>query len=201
MGGGGGTAGAAGGGKAIEVGAREREVLTWVDANAPGAFTAWAPVTLPDGTKAEVGGLDPFVELNPPMPVLKPALGAHTETVLDLAGKLAHVEILSLAATDLGGGVWRVKAVAGNRGYLPSHTKQSARARAHIPVRLVLETGKGVELVTGYPVATSDRLEGTSGTLSGEWLIKAKPGTKIVVDLTTDNAGHDQKSIPAGKGA
>jgi hypothetical protein len=201
MGGGGGSAGAAGGGKASEAGAREREVLAWVDANAPGAFTAWAPVTLPDGTKAEVGGLDPFVELNPPMPVLKPALGAHTETVLDLAGKLAHVEILSLAATDLGGGVWRVKAVAGNRGYLPSHTKQSARARAHIPVRLVLETGKGVELVTGYPVATSDRLEGTSGTLSGEWLIKAKPGTKIVVDLTTDNAGHDQKSIPAGKGA
>lgn len=197
-------AAAAGGGKAAEVGVREREVLAWVDANVPGAFTPWTPVTLPDGAKAEVGGLDPFVELNPPMTILKPALGAHTETVLDIAGKLAHVEILSVAATDLGGGVWRVKAVAGNRGYLPSHTKQAARARAHIPVRLVIETGKGVELVTGYPAATSDRLEGTSGTLSGEWLVKAKPGSKIVVDLTSDNAGRDQKTTiagPAGKGA
>ncbi|HSS76883.1 MAG TPA: M14 family metallopeptidase [Thermoanaerobaculia bacterium] len=199
--GGGGGGGAAGGGKASEAGAREREVLAWVDANVPGAFTPWTPVTLPDGTKAEVGGLDPFVELNPPLSILKPALGAHTETVLDLAGKLAHVEILSLEATDLGAGVWRVKAVAGNRGFLPSHTKQAARARAHIPVRLVLETGKGVELVTGYPAATSDRLEGTSGTLAGEWLVKAKPGTKIVVDLTTDNAGRDQKSTTVGKGA
>ena len=76
--------------QAGEAGAREREVLAWVDANAPGAFTAWTPVTLPDGTKAEVGGLDPFVELNPPMAILKPALAAHTETVLDLAGKLAQ---------------------------------------------------------------------------------------------------------------
>lgn len=198
--GGGGASSGAPGGKASEAGAREREVLAWVDANAPGAFTPWAPVTLPDGTKAEVGGLDPFVELNPPLPILKPALGAHTETVLDLAGKLAHVEILSLTATDLGGGVWRVKAVGGNKGYLPSHTKQAARARVHIPVRLVLETGKGIELVTGYPAATSDRLEGTSGTLSGEWLVKAKPGSKIVVDLTTDNAGHDQKSIVPSTG-
>jgi len=200
MGGGAGGTGAAagGGGKPGEAGAREREVLAWVDANAPGAFTPWTAVTLPDGTKAEVGGLDPFVELNPPLAILKPALAVHTETVLDLAGKLARVEILSLNVTDLGGGVYRVKAAAGNRGYLASHTKQAARARAHIPVRLVLELGHGVELVTGYPAVTAERLEGTSGTLAGEWLVKATPGTKIVVDLVTDNAGRDQKSITAG---
>ncbi|MES1243408.1 MAG: M14 family zinc carboxypeptidase [Acidobacteriota bacterium] len=195
--GGGGT----GTGKPSEAGSREREVLAWVDANAPGAFTAWKPVTLPDGAKAEVGGLDPFIEMNPPMAVLKPALAAHTETVLDLAGKLAKVEILSLDVTSLGNGVYRVKAVAGNRGYLATHTKQGERARVHLPVRLKLQTGKGVEMVTGYPEAVSDRLEGTSGTLTGEWLVRAQPGAKIVVDLTTDNAGRDQKTTPVGKGA
>ena len=60
------------------------------------------------------------------------------------------------------------------------------------------ELGHGVELVTGYPAVTAERLEGTSGTLAGEWLVKATPGTKIVVDLVTDNAGRDQKSITAG---
>lgn len=197
----GGGGGAAGGAKAGEAGAREREVLAWTEANAPGAFTAWTPVTLPDGTKAEVGGLDPFIELNPPMAILKPALAAHTETVLDLAGKLAKVELLSLDVTSLGGGVYRVKAVAGNRGYLATHTKQAARARAHLPVRLSLQTGKDVELITGYPAAVSDRLEGTTGTLTGEWLVRANPGAKIVVDVTTDNAGRDQKTATAGKGA
>jgi hypothetical protein len=197
-GGGGGTPAGKGGG---EAGSRDREVLAWVDANAPGAFAPWTPVTLPDGTRAEVGGLDPFVELNPPMPVLKPALAAHTETVLDLASKLPRVEILSLAVADLGGGVYRVKAVAGNRGYLATHTKQAERARAHIPVRLTLQTGQGVDLVNGYNFATSERLDGTTGTFTGEWLVKARPGARIVVDVTTDNAGHDQKTTPVGKGA
>ncbi len=201
MGASGGGGDAPGGGKASEAGAREREVLAWMEANSPGAFAAWTPVTLPDGTKAEVGGLDPFAELNPPMPVLKPALTAHTETVLDLAGKLAKVEILSLDVTSLGGGVYRVKAVAGNRGYLATHTKQDARAQAHLPARLTLQTGKDVELVTGYPFAVSDRLEGTTGTLTGEWLVRADPGARIVVELTTENAGRDQKTATAGKGA
>jgi hypothetical protein len=198
------TMGAGGGGadakKPGDVGAREREVLAWIDANAPGAFTAWTPVTLPDGTKAEVGGLDPFIEINPPMSILKPALAAHTETVLDLAGKLAKVEIVSLDVTSLGGGVYRVKAVAGNHGYLATHTKQAERARVHLPVRLTLQTGKGVEMVTGYPNAVSERLEGTTGSLTGEWLVRAAPGAKIVVDLITDNAGRDQKTVTVGKG-
>jgi Zinc carboxypeptidase len=198
---GGGGAAAAGGGKAGEAGAREREVLAWMDANAQGSFAAWTPVTLPDGTKVEVGGLDPFAEANPPMSVLKPALATHTETVLDLAGKLPKVEIVSLDVTDLGSGVYRVKAVAANRGYLATHTKQAARAQARIPVRLSLKTGDGVEMVTGYPFATADRLEGTTGTLTGEWLVRARPGAKIVVDLTTDNAGRDQKTTTVGKGA
>ena len=68
-------------------------------------------------------------------------------------------------------------------------------------MRLTLETGKDVELVTGYPSAVSDRLEGTTGTLTGEWLVRADPGAKIVVDAITDNAGRDQKTATAGKGA
>lgn len=197
----GGAGGGGGGGKPGEAGAREREVLAWVEANAPGAFVAWTPVTLPDGTKAEVGGLDPFIELNPPASVLQPAVAAHTATVLDLAGRLARVEILSLEVTPLGGGVHRVKAVAGNRGQLATHTKQAERARVHLPVRLALRTGDGVALVTGYPSAVSDRLEGTTGTLTGEWLVRAEPGAKIVIDLITDNAGRDQKTATVGKGA
>src|SRR5258708_37759383 len=48
MGGGGGAASGAAGAKPGEAGAREREVLAWVAANAPGAFSAVTPVTLPD---------------------------------------------------------------------------------------------------------------------------------------------------------
>jgi hypothetical protein len=200
MGGGGDGAGAGGaGGKGSAGNERERDILAWVDAHAPRAFHAWKPVTLADGTKAEVGGLDPFITVAPPQDVLKPALEAHTDTILDLAGKLAQVEILSLNAQSVGSGVWRVRAVAGNRGWLATHTKMAERGRFHLPVRLEIETGKGIELVTGRSTVTSERLEGTSGTLEGEWLVRAEPGTRISVQVLTDNAGRDEKSLTLGK--
>jgi hypothetical protein len=64
-----------------------------------------------------------------------------------------------------------------------------------------LKTGDGVELVNGYDFATAERLEGTTGTFTGEWLVRARPGARIVVDLNTDNAGRDQKTVTLGKGA
>jgi len=180
---------------------RTRDVLAWVDANAPAAVTPWTPVTLPDGTKAEVGGLDPFIEVAPPYAVLEPALGVHTATVLDLASKLARVELLSVEAEDLGGGVARVRAVAGNRGTLPTHTKLDERMHTHLPVRLELVTGDGVELVTGHAAVTSGRLEGSAGTVEGTWLVHATPGAEVTVRVITDNAGTDQKTTTIGKGA
>ncbi len=207
---GGGAAGAAGGDSGGSSGNdRDRDVLAWVDAHAPEAFRPWTPVTLPDGTKAETGGLDPFIEVDPPIAVLQPAFEAHTDTILDLAGKLARVEIASLDAKSLGDGVWRVRAVAVNRGWLPTHTKMSERGKFHLPIRLEIETGKGVDLVTGHRGVATERLEGTSGTLVGEWLVRAEPGTRVTVRVLTENAGRGIKTIDldkrpgkaAGKGA
>jgi hypothetical protein len=184
---------------------RTREVLAWIDEHAPDAVAPWTEVTLADGAKAEVGGLDPFIEVAPPYDVLRPALEVHTATVLDAAGKTAQVHILELTAEPLdsgrGGGVARVKAVAGNRGFLPTHTAMAQRAQTHVPVRLELVTGDGVELVTGYPAVTTERLEGTTGTLSGTWLVRAAPGATITVRVLSDHAGRDEQSTTLRKGA
>jgi len=72
------------------------------------------------------------------------------------------------------------------------------RGRFHLPVRLEIETGKSVELITGLPTVTTERLEGTSGTLEGEWLVRAEPGTRISVQVLTDNAGRDEKTVTLG---
>ena len=115
--------------------------------------------------------------------------------VLDLAAKTAQLDVLSLEAEPLGGGVVRVKAVAGNRGFLPTHTAHDERAQTHVPVRLELATGGGVELVTGYPVVTSERLAGSTGTLEGTWLVRAATGATVTVRVRSDNAGRDEKSV------
>jgi hypothetical protein len=179
---------------------REREILAWLDEHDPEAIAGWTPVTLKDGAAAEAGGRDPFAEIAPPMDILRPALKAHTETVLDLAGQLARVEIASLEAADLGGGVWRVEAVAVNRGRLPSHTKMAVRARCRLPVQLELVTGDGVELVTGPRVRSGERLDGQTGTLEGEWLVRASPGATVTVRAVSENAGGDEKAVTVAKG-
>jgi hypothetical protein len=179
---------------------RARDVLAWLDANDPGAVAGWTPVTLADGTAAEAGGRDPFAEIAPPIAVLEPALHVHTATVLDLAGRLARVEITSLKVVDLGGGVSRIEAVAANTGRLPSHTKMAVRTKSRLPVRLELQTGNGVELVTGHATTTSDRLEAQTGTLKAEWLVRAEPGATITVRAVTENAGRAEMSRSVSKG-
>jgi hypothetical protein len=180
---------------------RLREVLAWVDENAPDAVSPWTEVTLPDGTKAEVGGLDPFIETAPPMAVLEPAIGVHTETVLAAAEEIASMELVEVRAEPLGAGVVRVTAVARNTGFLPTHTSMARRAQTHLPIRLELETGGGVELVTGYPFATAERLEGSTGTVEGTWLVRAEPGARITVRVRSDNAGRDEQTITVREGA
>ena len=205
---GGGSSRGGSSGTASEAEEREREVLAWIDQHQPGAFTPWKAVTLKDGTRAEVGGLDPFAEIAPPAELLQPALAVHTETVLDLAGKLPRVEIVALEAEEIGGGVYRVRAVAANRAFLPTHTKMAARARAFLPVRLELKDNKDgkddkdgkIERITGPAVVTAERLDGVAGTLQAEWLVRAPRGTEVTVEALTQNAGRDSKSVQLGKG-
>ena len=135
-----------------------------------------------------------IVETTPTMSFLDPAIKAHNSWLLDLSSKTAKVEIVSVESDDLGGGVFRVKAIVANKGFLPTHTKMAVRANSHNPVRLILRTGDSVKLVTGKKAVTSDRLEGTTGTLEGEWLVRAKAGTTITVEVVTENAGHDSKA-------
>jgi hypothetical protein len=177
---------------------RAREVLAWVDAQMPEHSATWTQVTLPDGTTAEVGGLDPFATLAPPMAVLEPALGVHAELVAGLADDLARVEIVEASARSLGGGVARVRAVARNTGKMATHTALDRRMRTHLPVILEIVTGSaggGVELVANRPTATANRLPGVTGTLEGEWLVRAAPGDRITLRVTSDNAGTDETTV------
>jgi hypothetical protein len=71
----------------------------------------------------------------------------------------------------------------------------AARARVHLPIRLELAPGSDVELVTGSRWVTSERLEGETGTLKGEWLVRAEKGKQVAVEVFSDNAGYDKETI------
>jgi hypothetical protein len=75
-----------------------------------------------------------------------------------------------------------------------------ARMRSFLPVRLELELPSGASLVSGVRWVASERLEGATGTLKGEWLVRAKKGEKLAVTVFSNNAGKDRKEIVLGGG-
>lgn len=165
------------------------DLLAWIDANAPAAFVPWTPVVLPGGVKAEVGGVDPFIEIAPPRRFLAPALEVHTQTVLETAKQLAELEITGVSAEALSAGVWKVRATARNRGFLPTHSQHATRARTYLPVRLEAQLPQTARLLNGRPFTVSERLAGSTGTLEAEWVLKAPPGTEIQINATSAQAG------------
>ncbi|MEM6454585.1 MAG: M14 family zinc carboxypeptidase [Acidobacteriota bacterium] len=187
--GGGGAGGTASADDSPEI-KRQREVLAWHDEHRPDAVSPWTPVTLRDGTRAEVGGSDPFASVAPPRAMLEPHLVVHTETVLDIAGQLPTVEMRSVTADALGRDVWRVRAIAANPDALPTHTDMAVRAKARRPVRLVLDVTDGISLITGQPAVTAETLAARVGTIEGEWVIRAAAGTTVRVTVDTETAGR-----------
>lgn len=173
----------------------QADLMDYLDRSAKEAFVNWAPVTLPDGKKAEVGGVDPFVEIAPPAAELAKATGAHADFITDVAAKLAKVEILSAEAQLVAEGLYKVTATVGNTGFLPTHTSHGARIRTWLPVRLELGVGASVSLVSGGRQARSERLTGGTGVLKGEWMVRAPKGSRLKLEALTQNAGADVKEI------
>ena len=78
-------------------------------------------------------------------------------------------------------------------------TKMAQRARSHLPVRLEITLGDDAELVTGHHWVTEERLDGENGTMTAEWMVRI-PGksAEIVVEVFSDNAGHERETLNLG---
>ncbi len=173
----------------------DEDTIAYIDASAKDAFTSWTAVTLPDGTKAEVGGVDPFLAVTPAEAELKKATDAHADAILFMAGKLAEVAIADVKVKSLGSGIYEVEATAVNNGFLPTATRLQVRTRSFLPARLTVSLPQGATLVQGNNRVSSERITGTGGTVKGTWLINAAPGSKISVNILTTNAGEDRREV------
>lgn len=171
------------------------DTITYIDSSAKDAFVNWTPVTLPDGTKAEVGGVDPFFAITPSEAELKKATEAHADALLFMAGKLAEVAIADVQVKALGSGVYEVSATATNNGFLPTATRLQVRTKSFLPARLVITLPNGAKLVQGNNRVTSERITGSGGTVKGTWLINAAAGSKVTVSILTPNAGEDRREV------
>ena len=188
---------------------REYRVLQWLDANLPAGegFKDWTPFDHPQLGPVEIGGVcSKFVEQNPPIPFLEQELAKHVRFMLREAKALPDLVFDAITTERLSDGLYKVEAVVGNRGFMPSYVfKEALKNRKMKPLSITLE---GFDrLVEGSAVTGLGHLEGFSsvGTMNrgyparsvekdpvrkkATWIVRAAAGTKLTLTCSGDKIG------------
>lgn len=155
-------------------------------------FTPWKAVNHPDfpGQTVEVGGLDPFVLINPPYRLVEGIVAKHTDFLLALAAMAPQLELVNVKTEKVADGLTRITLQVMNTGELPTYTRIGDRSYflKKILVRLNLNTNQTV--VSGRKTQTIESIQGKEyRTLS--WLVKGNG--KITIDAGSPTTGS--KSI------
>ncbi len=180
-------------------GADELSALRWLDREKVDGFVPWKRIEHPDfpGRVVEVGGLKPFVRLNPPARELEPLADKHWRFLRRLVELLPQLAIHQSKAEPLGGGVWRVSVTAVNRGYLPSVSQMGRTTGEPLPLQAAIELPPGVRLVTGHPRQQLPPLPGNGGKAEVTWLASAPPGKehRLTVRVWSPSVGDCRQTI------
>lgn len=140
--------------------------LQWMDANLPAGegFRPWQAFSHPQLGEVEIGGCDEkFIRQNPPIPFLQQELEKHTRFMLRAVNTLPSVCFESVTSTPLGGDLYRVEAIVGNRGFMPTYVfEEGLKSKALEELTLTL-SAEGCTFETGKAAQKIGHLEGLSG--------------------------------------
>lgn len=143
-------------------------------------FTPWKVINHPDfpGQTVEIGGIDPFVLINPPYKMVDGIVAKHTDFVLGLAGMAPKLELVNLKKEKLADGLTRVTLSIMNTGDLPTYTKIGDRSYFLQKIVVKVNIGAGQTVVSGRKTQS---LESIQGKESREltWLIKGNGNITI----------------------
>ncbi|MBI3081786.1 MAG: carboxypeptidase, partial [Gemmatimonadetes bacterium] len=171
-------------------------------------FAPWTAFDHPQLGKVEIGGWRTrFTTQNPPVQFLKGELELYVPWLLWLAEVGPRLEMEEVAATALGNtGLYRVRAVVRNVGYLPTNiTQRAVEARLIEPVYATIEL-KDAEPVSGARRASLGHLPGlrdVGGQGPGETrrsieYVVRRTGQRgaVVLTVASEKGGVVRREIP-----
>jgi hypothetical protein len=173
---------------------KEVDFLRWADSRDLKVFTSWAPVQHPDFPDkiVEVGGIHPFVKLNPPNEDIKDLVDSHASFIIELAGKAPIIALANQKVESIGNGVNRITIDVYNEGQFNAMTELGERNRWVKKPKISIKLADGQEIVGGKPVELLDNLK-AGEPVHQSWLIKGK-GT-ISISAGCAQTGTKQVSI------
>jgi hypothetical protein len=143
-------------------------------------FNEWQTISHPDfpGQKVEVGGLDPFVLINPPFKMIDSIAIKQTEFLVKMAGLQPQIEIGNVQTEKLGNGLTRITMDVMNKGAIPSHSKLGERSNWLKRVNVKINTSGNQSVISGRKVQLLNTLNAYSSQKI-TWLVKGSGKVSI----------------------
>jgi murein tripeptide amidase MpaA len=183
------------------------KLLRWSDEKLGGrGFADWYAVDHPQLGRVELGGWDTvWAFRNPPPQFLEAEVRPHADWLIWHLLISPRLELFEADAIPLGEGVYRVRLVVQNTGWLPSYvTKKAVERKATRGVVAEISLPAGAALVTGLPREEGPQLEGraykpvgsfgwhadpTTDRAKWEWIVRAPAGGEVQLTARHDRAG------------
>ncbi len=201
----------------------EIKLLQYNDEHLGGkGFVDWTPFEHPQLGTVEIGGWTHMYTFRNPPPVSFAITEAAQQFIFDTihnncvftlmhAASTPLLHIYDLKAESLGADLFKVTAIVGNDGYLPTHMTQRALEHSTAEsVRVSLEVTGNVELIMGTQTQDLGHLAGRDERNAPwspwmrewnktkrkvEWLVRAPRGTSLTISASAQRAGSDQREV------
>lgn len=143
-------------------------------------FVPWTEVRHPDfpGKKVEVGGIKPFVMINPPAEKIAELADLNYKFIAAMAEAHPELEFTETRAEDMGENIYRLTIRIHNRGVFATCAEAGQNNIFTRLMRLSLEISKGQSLLSGQSVQRIPRIVG-DGVQEFSWLISGKGTVRI----------------------
>ena len=186
---------------------RFNATVNWVRENCPQYYVPWKEFDHPFFGKVEIGGFNiKFTHQNPPQRLLKEVCEKMSRFMLRFAKAGPQLRIDDFHAEKVSEDVYKIIALIGNNGYLPTNiTEEALNMKIARPLKVTLEAD---QIVSGKAETEIPSLEGYSSTISGayaygnlttarsaasrkklEWIVQAKEGTTIRITAGNEKTG------------
>lgn len=181
--------------KALTVSDSVANYLRWSSSQIDkGSFTPWKKIQHPDfpNQTVEVGGVAPFVLINPPFELVPDLTAKHTDFITKLAAMQPKVSIENVRTEKLGNNITRITATVMNAGALPSHSKIGEKSYWVKKINVKLNTAASQSVLSGKKIQLLNSTEAFS-TKELTWLVRGSG--KLTLEAGSPTTGIKKVDI------
>ena len=159
----------------------EAEFLKFAEKkNLSDMFVPWTKIDHPDfpGKTTEVGGIKPFVMINPPQDTIAGLIDSHYRFITAIAAMHPELEFLDIKTENAGENIYRITMKVHNKGIFATCTEAGDQNIWTRIMRISVEPGTGQTLLSGQKVQRIQRLQGDESA-EFSWLVSGKGNISI----------------------